>query len=218
MMDFAHARRVMVDTQLRPSGITDRRLLGAFGSVERERFVPANRRDLAYIDDVQAIGTVAGHRFLSAPTPLARLLQLADPREHDRVLDIACGTGYTAALLSGLVAEVVALEEEPALVQAARTALADYANVRVHQGKLSQGAPDYGPYDVIVLEGAVEKVPAAYFEQLAEGGRLVAIVREGIMGVAHVYFRHGGDIATRAEFDASMPALQVDKREETFTF
>jgi protein-L-isoaspartate(D-aspartate) O-methyltransferase len=205
MIDYAQARRAMVDNQLRTSGITDRRVLAAMGLVARETFVPERRRPLAYIDDAQPLG---GGRFLPAPAPFAKMVQLAQVRQIDTVLDLGAGTGYSAAVLAQLAAKVVAVEPDQHLAAEARTALQDAAgDIEVVEGPVEQGAPEAGPYDVIVLEGAVAAVPEALFQQLKEGGRLVALITRGPTSTAHLFVRAGKDVTSRAEFDASLPPL-----------
>ncbi len=214
MTDFARARKLMVDNQLRTSGITDRRLLGAMGEVARERFVPAVRQPLAYIDEAIAIG---GGRKLSAPAPFAKLLQLAEIDTGDHVLDLGCGSGYSAAVLGELAASVVAVESDASLVATARSTVTA-PNVKIIDGALETAGKAHGPYDVIVLEGAVAEVPEALFAQLKPSGRLVALLAApGRPAVAHLFAHSGKGIASRAAFDAVLPPL-VQKRDDTFVF
>lgn len=217
MTDYDRARKVMVDNQLRTAGITDRRLLAAMGEVPREQFVPEVRRGLAYIDEAIAVG---GARKLGAPAPFAKLIQLAEVDGTDHVLDLGCGTGYSAAVLSRLGASVVAVENAPALAAAARSALGalGVANVTVVEGTLETAGKSKGPYDVIVIEGAVEQVSDALFAQLKPEGRLVALVAEaGHPAVAHLFARSGKGIASRAVFDAQLPPLAA-RQDDGFVF
>ncbi len=221
MSDFDHARRVMVDNQLRTSSIVDRRILGAMGRVPRERFVPATRTSFAYIDDAQSLEPFgAKGRELPAPVPFARLVQLAALTPEDKVLVVGSGPGYSLAVISELAGEVVGVEPVVALVEHARAALADLgiANVSIVEGALSAGAEQGAPYDAIIVEGAVDKVPETLFWQLREGGRLVAIVNDGQTSVARYYVKTAGSIASRSEFDARMPALPVHARPVEFVF
>jgi protein-L-isoaspartate(D-aspartate) O-methyltransferase len=217
MTDFDRARKVMVDNQLRTAGITDRRVLGAMGEVPRELFVPEVRRGLAYIDEAIPVG---GARKLGAPAPFAKLIQLAEVDGADHVLDLGCGTGYSAAVLGRLAASVVAVESDPGLAATARSTLAAMgaSNVAVVEGTLETAGKAKGPYDAIVIEGAVEQVPDALFAQLKPEGRLVALLAEaGRPAVAHLFARSGKGIASRAVFDAQLPPLAA-RQDDSFVF
>lgn len=217
MIDYAQARTVMVDNQLRPAGITDRRLLAAMGAVPREIFVPEARRALAYIDQPLRL---SASRKLAAPAPFAKLVQLADIRGDEHVLDLGCGTGYSAAVLARLAQSVVAVESDSSLAAEARANIASIgaANVAVVEGALETAGKSKGPYDVIILEGAVETVPEALFGQLKPEGVLVASVAEaGRLAVAHLYARSGKGIAARRTFDARLPPL-APSSEDRFVF
>jgi protein-L-isoaspartate(D-aspartate) O-methyltransferase len=220
MIDYAQARRAMVDNQLRTSSITDRRLLAAMGAVPREQFVPESRRPLAYIDATHRLVDERGGRALPAPAQFARLVQLAGVRSGDRVLDVGCGSGYSTVVLAELAAEVVGVEETAALVELARGNLAalQVGNASVVQAPLAAGAPETGPYDVILIEGEVGSVPEPLQAQLAEGGRLVAVLGRPGIGVAHRFVRSGDDVAGRPEFDARMPALTLPGPTDQFVF
>lgn len=211
MTDFAHARKTMVDNQLRTSAITDRRLLVAMGEVPREKFVPATRQALAYIDEAQPISAT---RKLSAPAPFARLVQLAAIEGTDRVLDLGCGSGYSAAVLGRLASAVVAVEDDAALAAEARRTLGDIGatNVTVVEGALDRAGNAQGPYDVIIVEGTMAAVPSGLFDQLTPEGRLVASIgAPGKVPVANLFGKSGKGIAARAEFDARLPPLRQAK-------
>jgi protein-L-isoaspartate(D-aspartate) O-methyltransferase len=219
MTDFAHARKAMVDNQLRTSSITDRRLLTAMGEVPRERFVPETRRDLAYIDEAHRFPGPSG-RSLPPPAPFARLVQLGEIGPEDTVLDVGAGNGYSPAVLTRLGAKVIALESDAGLAAQARENLQAVGaqSVAVIEGPLEGGAPRQGPYDVILIEGAVAEVPDKLFRQLKQGGRLVALVKKGATAVAHVYVRSGDEFAGRAAFDTSLPPLRDEAPVDKFVF
>jgi protein-L-isoaspartate(D-aspartate) O-methyltransferase len=219
MTDYKRARKAMVDNQLLTSGVTDRRILSAMGEVARELFVPAARLPLAYIDEAHMLPGASG-RALAAPAPFGKLVQLAAVGPDDTVLDVGTGTGYSAAVLTRLAGKVVALESDPQLAAAARAALPQVGAgaVTVVEGALEAGAAKHGPYDLIIVEGAVAEVPAKLLSQLKEGGRLVALVRSGPAAVANLFVRSGNDFAARAEFNTTLPPLSSERPAETFVF
>ena|SRR5581483_2535474 len=215
MTDFATARRMMVDGQVRTADVTDRRILSAMQEVPRERFVPQASTALAYLDLDLPVG--AG-RCLLKPMVLAKLLEEAEIKETDRVLDAGCATGYAAAILSRLAASVVALEQDAALAQAAKSALAGVANVSVVTGPLTDGWRQSGPYDVILLEGATEIAPKALCDQLADGGRLLCVQGRAPATKATLYVRSGADSGGRPIFDAAAPVLPGFAKPPAFAF
>ena len=219
MTDYVRARKAMVDNQLLTSGITDRRILAAMGDVPRELFVPAARAPLAYFDEAHALQGPSG-RSLAAPAPFGKLVQLAAVTSGESVLDVGIGTGYSAAVLARLAGKVVALESDGHLAAAARATLSQLGAgaVSVVEGPLEAGVAKHGPYDVIIIEGAVSEVPAKLFSQLKEGGRLVALVRTGAAAVANLFVRSGNDFAARPEFNTTMPPLTSERPAETFVF
>ncbi|HET9903228.1 MAG TPA: protein-L-isoaspartate O-methyltransferase [Xanthobacteraceae bacterium] len=214
---FALARRNMVDGQLRTNDVTDPRLIAAFQDIPRERFVPSDKVPLAYLDCDLEVGP---GRYLLKPLVLAKLIEIATVRPGDRALDIACATGYSTAVLARLAAQVIAVEEEPSLAQAARANLSALkaANARVHDGALAQGAPQHGPFDVIVINGAVEFVPDSLSAQLAEGGRLVCVVRQGPVGRGMLFQASAGHVSGRSVFDSAAPLLPGFQRAAAFVF
>lgn len=217
MTDFAAARKQMVDSQLLPNRVTDARLIETMGAVARETFVPAALRGVAYVDDDLQ---VAPGRYIMEPMVFARLLQEAGVKKTDAVLDVGCATGYSAAILARLANVVVALEEDEALSEQASATLAsaDVVNAVAVTGRLSEGYAHQAPYDVIVLEGAVEHVPQRILDQLAEGGRLVAVIAGRGIGKAVLFTRSGGVIGRRELFDASTPMLPGFALEAGFVF
>jgi protein-L-isoaspartate(D-aspartate) O-methyltransferase len=207
MIDFERARQVMVDNQLRTSGITDHRLLIAMSEVPRERFISGPRHTLAYIDAAQPISQT---RRMAAPAAFARLVQLAQIEHTDRVLDLGCGTGYSTAVLARLAAEVTGVEDEPDLAARARTILAELGigNAAIMAGPLASTGASGAPYDVVVVEGVVDAVPPQFLALLKPEGRLVAATAEGGRpAVAHLFVNSGKGVAASAAFDASLPLL-----------
>lgn len=220
MSDYSRARTVMVDNQLRTSNITDRRLLAVMGQVPREIFVPENRRALAYIDEAHLLAASPSPRYLAPPAPFARLVQLAEIGEADRVLDIGCGTGYSTAVLAGLAAEVVGVESDAGLAAKARTNLAglNVANAAIVEADLLVGPKAKGDFDVVLVEGALTAAPESLFAQLRDGGRLVALIRSGPTASANVFVKSGRDVAARAEFNTTLPPLEAAKQAPQFVF
>jgi protein-L-isoaspartate(D-aspartate) O-methyltransferase len=217
MIDFAHARTQMVENQLRTVGVSDKRLLAAMMTVPREHFVAAAQKPIAYTDVVQPIGV---GRFLAAPAPFARLVQLAEITEDDAVLDVGAGTGYSTAVLAAVAHEVTALESDPILADIARRNLTELgiANVRLVDAPLDGSYAPGRLFDAIIIEGAVDREPSAFFPLLAEGGRMVALVRHGSVSTAHLYVRAGTEVAGRAEFNAALPPLPLTPRPQAFVF
>ena len=207
--DFALARRNMVEGQLRPNQIVHAGLLEALAALPRERFLPDDRASVAYVDEAVPVG---GGRYLMEPMVLARLIQIAQPAERDRVLVVGAGPGYGAAVLGRIVRSVAALECDPALAQRARHLLSGLGatNVTVVEGPLTDGHAAGAPYDVILIEGAVPSIPDGLTKQLGEEGRLVAIVGAGLPGYpgrAQLGRKAGGVFSSRPVFDAGTPAL-----------
>ena len=219
MTDFALARRNMVDSQLRPNKVTNVSLLAAIGELPRERFLPDAVRSVAYADDDVPLG---GGRFLMEPMVLARLIQTLQPKPDDRALVVAAGRGYGATLLARLVKSVTAVESDPGLAAAAAQIAKDLSieGIQWSSGALEQGAPGFAPYDIILIEGAVRQVPSAILEQMAQGGRLAAIVAgpPGAMGVAEIFVKEGGVASGRPLFEAGTPLLPGFAPPPRFTF
>ncbi len=206
MSSFAAQRLNMVEAQIRINDVTDPRICAAMGEVARERFVPAAKQALAYAD---VPVEVAPGRFLLDPRTFAKMLALADIRSDDTVLDVGSATGYSAAVLARLARTVIALEQDAELVRVAYDLLPAIgaANAVVTQGPLNLGLKTKAPYDVILVNGAIEEVPAALLAQLGEGGRLVAVVGSGAAGKAQLFLRERGRIGVRTGFDAAIPPL-----------
>ncbi|MFN3835795.1 MAG: protein-L-isoaspartate O-methyltransferase family protein [Glycocaulis sp.] len=205
MSDFAQARRQMVNSQIRPADVTDRALQDAMASIPRERFLPRSLGGSAYADMEIDLGH--GRRFMR-PRDFAKLVQAAAVKPGELVLDLAAGRGYSTAILSRLCETVIGLESEADFASKAEGALSDVGadNAVIVTGDLKKGAPDQGPFNVIFVNGAVEEMPSAWLDQLADGGRLVVIVRQNGVGRAHVFTRNGNAVGSRVVFD-SMTAL-----------
>lgn len=216
-MDLARSRDIMVESQVRTADVTDLRILHAMRTLPRERFAPAQKRALAYADlELE----VAPGRCLLRPRDLAKLIQALAPQPHERALEIAGGAGYGAAVLAACCKEVVTLDPDPDLSFAAQAALdsAGVANVKTVSTPATDGWKDDAPYDVILLNGAAEFVPDAWLEQLADGGRLGVIVRNGPAGAARIYTRSGDTVAFRTSFDAFPPIAPGLVRPRSFAF
>ncbi len=218
MTVFDAARVHMIESQIRTNKVSDDRLLAAIAEIRRELFVPEQLQPVAYVDDDLPLG---GGRYLMEPMVAARLLQAASVERADIALVVGAGAGYEAAVLARLARAVVALEEDPQLAKRARAALVDHgiAAVSVVEGPLASGYRQRAPYDVIMFGGAVAEVPNEIVAQLAEDGRLVAVVKAaGGIGRATLTTKTGGVIARRVMFDAATPLLPGFQRKPTFVF
>ncbi len=220
--DFTAKRTRMVDCQIRTTNVMDWAVLSAFGEVPREAFVPASLRDMAYLDeDLRVSGAKSENpRYLMEPSPLAKLLQLAEIGENDLVLDIGCATGYSSAIISRIAGSVIAIESDDDLAARATETLADlgYDNVAVVSCPLEDGLESEAPYDVIVLGGSVERVPDKLLDQLRDGGRLVAVIGDGNAAQARLFVKHDGIISSRMAFNAAIRPLPGFRNEPVFEF
>jgi protein-L-isoaspartate(D-aspartate) O-methyltransferase len=216
MPDFRAQRLNMVESQVRTNDVTDVRIQDAMREVPRERFVPSAKQALAYADTV--VEVVPG-RFLLDPRTFSKLAELAEIEPTDRILDVGCASGYSAAVLARLAHEVIGLEEDAELVRVATDLLASLGfGSRVAQGKLADGYAAGAPYDVIFINGAVEELPPVLERQLAEGGRLVVVLRTGPQGRGNLFLREHGRTSSRADFDATVPLLSGFSRPKSFVF
>ena len=218
MVDFAKARVMMVDNQVRPSDVTDLSIVQALLEVPRERFVPTRAQALAYIDEDIALNDQG--RALTKPAVFAKLVQLAAIEPTDVVLIVGAATGYGAAILSRLASSVVALEEDADLAARASKTLESLAveNVAVVTGPLIAGYAKEAPYDVVFVDGAVEVMPPALTDQLRDQGRLVAIVGYGRAADAMIYRKTGSDVSGRSAFNAAARPLPGFARPKAFVF
>ena len=221
MSDFSTARQKMVDGQVRPSDVTDMRVIDAMLAVPREAFVPESQRALAYLDldlDVSEAGGVK--RFLIKPVVIAKMLQAAEIAETDNVLVVGCASGYAAAVVAKLVSRVTATESDGALAAKASDVLAQLgsSNVTVKTAAAADGDEADAPYDVIVLAGATEIVPDRLYRQLRDGGRLVGVFGMGRPPRAMIVTHSHADFGDRALFDAAVPVLPGLERPPAFVF
>ncbi len=221
MSDFTAQRQNMVDCQVRPSDVTDLRIIDAMLAVPREAFVPAAKRAMAYLDmDIDVASAGQAKRHLIKAAVLAKLIQAAAISAADRVLVVGCATGYSAAVLAHLAAQVFATESDSALATGAARTLADLglANVTVTTAAAAEGDKAHAPYDVIVLDGATELEPQGLYEQLKMGGRLVGVFATTQPPRATLVARSPADFGSRVLFDASAPVLAGLERRPAFTF
>ncbi len=216
MTDFTARRTMMVDTQVRPSDVTKFPIIDAMLRVPREAFVPARMREVAYLGENLDLGA---SRVVLAPRTLAKMLDALDIEGDDLVLDIGPAHGYSAAVIARLAEAVVGVEDDPALVEEAQRALGDAGadNVVMVEGALSAGAPDHGPYDVILVEGAVEHLPEAITGQLKEGGRIACLFSEDALGVIRIGYKIDGRMNWCDAFNAGAPVLPGFERHAAFT-
>ena len=218
MVDYTIARRNMVESQIRPNKVTDPLLLAALLELPREQFLPKARRGVAYVDEDIEVGE---GRYLMEPMVLARLLLAAEVKPTDIVLDIGCATGYSTAVLARLANTVVAVESSRKLAAEASAVLSQLGidNAAVIEGPLDRGYAKQAPYDVILFSGAIAQVPDAILDQLADGGRLVAVIDDGSrVRKGTIMTRLGGVISGRAVFDAATPLLPGFDRKPGFVF
>ena len=215
--DFAAARAHMVDSQVRPNKVNDRRIIEAMRAIPREAFVPAGAASLAYADEDVPLGN---GRVLLEPMVIARMVQLAAVEPGDKVLVIAAGTGFGAALFAASGAVVTALEEDRALLAIARVALAGRPGVTLVEGPLADGVADGGPYDVVFLEGAAEEIPASWAALVKpQGGRFVGIqATSGRMSKAVSGAVSAGQLVLLPRFDCATPKLPGLRRVAGFVF
>jgi protein-L-isoaspartate(D-aspartate) O-methyltransferase len=217
MTDFAARRTMMVDTQVRPSDVTKFPIIDAMLSVPREVFVPREQVQAAYISENIEIGP---GRVVLEPRTLSKLLDALNINGNELVLDVAAGYGYSSAVAARMAEAVIALEEDESLAKEAETILSDQGadNVVVQVAPLTEGAPQHGPYDAIMIQGAVEQVPDALIAQLKDGGRIGCVFMEGALGVVRIGYKIDGEMSWRFAFNASAPVLPGFAKETVFAF
>lgn len=215
MPDFAALRTMMVDTQVRPSDVTKLPIIEAMLSIPRERFAADDKVDVAYSG--MNLPIAPGRVLLEART-LGKMLDALDIRRTDLVLDVGCGTGYSSAVLAHMAEAVVAVEPSPSLAEDAAAALESVgiSHVAIEQGPAAAGAPSFAPFDVIIIQGGIETLPAALADQLAEGGRIAALFMQGPLGVVRLGVKTAGVIRWRDVFNATAPVLDGFESQRTF--
>lgn len=223
MIDFETARANMVDSQLRTTDVTSHSLLSAFMDVPREAFIPEKLAALAYVDaDIEIAPAANGQpaRYAMEPSPLAKMLQLAEIGPDDVVLEIGAGCGYASAVISKVASSVVAVESDEALAAQAGAVLSakGFDNVAVVKGPLEKGFASEAPYDVIFLNGSVDVIPETLFDQLRDGGRLVAVLGAGNASTASLFVREGASVSKRFAFNTSVKPLPGFRKVEEFVF
>lgn len=214
MTDFATRRRMMVDTQVRPSDVTKFPIIEAMLKIPREAFVPDGRQEAAYAGRNVRL---AEDRVVLEPRTLAKMLDFLNLDTDDLVLDIGTGMGYSSAVIARIAEAVVAVEEDEALAEEAQALLGEHAdNVILHTGPLADGAAEHGPYDAIVIEGGVEELPSGLSDQLKDGGRIACLFMDGALGTVRIGWKVDGAITWRFAFNAAAPVLPGFKKEVAF--
>ncbi|HID67915.1 MAG TPA: protein-L-isoaspartate O-methyltransferase [Roseibacterium sp.] len=215
MTDYAARRRIMVDTQVRPSDVTKFPIIDAMLSIAREDFVDDAQQEAAYVGENLAIGV---NRVLLEPRTLAKMLDVLDLSDSDLVMDIGSGYGYSAAVAARMAQAVVAVEEDDVMAGEAQELLsgAGADNAIVHHGALADGASEHGPYDVIIVQGGVGELPAALEQQLKDGGRIVCLFMQGSLGEVRIGYKSGDTTTWRFAFNAGAPVLPGFERQSAF--
>ncbi|PTQ72726.1 protein-L-isoaspartate O-methyltransferase family protein [Celeribacter persicus] len=214
MADFTQLRTTMVDTQVRPSDVTKFPIIEAMLTVPRENFVPASKREVAYVGEHVDLG---GGRVVLDPRVLAKMLDVLNIGNDELVLDLGCGMGYSSAVIARMAQAVVAVEEDADMARDAAAALSENGsdNVILETGPIAAGAPQHGPYDAVILQGGVEEMPEAILSQVKENGRICAIFLDGALGIVRIGYKIDGEITWRMVFNATAPILPgFEKRAE----
>lgn len=214
MANFTQLRTTMVDTQVRPSDVTKFPIIEAMLTVPRENFVPAGKREAAYVGEHVDLGQ---GRVVLDPRVLAKMLDVLNIQNDELVLDLGCGLGYSSAVIARMAQAVVAVEEDADLAKEAAAALSENGsdNVILETGPIAGGAAQHGPYDAVILQGGVEEMPEAILSQVKENGRICAIFLDGALGIVRIGYKIGGEITWRMVFNATAPILPgFEKRAE----
>ncbi len=215
MTDYKMRRQIMVDNQVRPSDVTKFPVIDALLNIPREKFVPDGKREAAYLGENLSIGP---SRFILEPRTLAKLLDALDIKNNELVLDIGSGLGYSAAVISRMAELVIAVEQDKGFAAEAEEILSEAGadNVVVQVNKLEDGAPQHGPYDVIILQGGVEEIPSSILNQLKNGGRIGAIFIEEGLGTARIGYKFNDNVNWKYSFNASVPILEGFLKQKDF--
>lgn len=216
MTDFAARRQVMVDTQIRPSDVTKFPIIEAMLTVRREAFLPDAMREAAYVGKNIDLGD---GRVVLDPRTFAKMLDVVNIQPDEMVLDIGCGLGYSAAVIERLAEAVVAVEENAEMAAEAQSLLSSSGadSAAVIESALNEGAAKHGPYDVIIIEGGVEHVPAALEAQVKEGGRIAALFMDGALGTVRIGYKTNDRVNWRDAFNASAPVMNGFAKEAAFS-
>ncbi len=221
-MDSAIQRKIMVDSQVRPNDVTDRRIARAMLAVAREKFVPSDRQPVAYMDGdiIVSKSGVRPARALLAPRTLAKMIQALVVETNALVLDVGPATGYSTAILAHMCRQAIGLECDAGLMAQAQETLSSVGleNARIEAGPLAEGLTRHGPYDSILVGGKISAAPVHLLDQLKDGGKLVAIVDDGGVGKAAVWQRYGMNYDRRVLFDAEARVLPGFERKAEFVF
>ena len=215
MADYANRRMIMVDTQVRPSDVTKFPIIDAMLEIPREDFVPDRLREAAYVGENLSL---PGGRTMLEPRTLAKMLDALNIQPDQVVLDLGCGLGYSTALAARLADFVVGVEDDADRAEEAQSNLSEYGidNAAVMLGPLAEGAAKSAPYDVIVMQGAVQDIPEMILDQLRDGGRIGAIFAEGALGVVRIGHKNDGTISWRFAFNAGAPIIDGFEKRSVF--
>ena len=215
MTDFTARRRIMVDTQVRPSDVTKFPIINAMLKIARENFVDANQQEAAYAGENLDLGN---NRVLLEPRTLAKMLDALNITGDDLVMDVGCGYGYSTAVAAQMAQVVVAVEEDETMAAEAQTLLSEAGadNAILHVGPLAEGAGEHGPYDAIIVQGGVGELPRALSDQLKDGGRIACIFMEDALGVVRIGHKTGDTISWRFSFNAGAPVMPGFEKQHAF--
>lgn len=216
MPDYPARRTMMVDTQIRPSDVTKFPIIEAFLRIPREVYVPSHLTEAAYAGENLMLSE---GRVMLEPRTLSKMLDALNILPNELVLDVGAGLGYSTAVIAQLAEAVVGVEDNDAQATDAQANLGSQAidNAVIHQGPLTEGDAQHGPYDVIIIQGGVEFLPDALSAQLKDGGRVVCLFMSGALGVVRLGMQRHGSIAWRDIFNAAAPVIPGFAKAQEFT-